>query len=38
MQHFFNAINNNTDITIGNSSDAQKLMNVIDEIYKSKEF
>jgi predicted dehydrogenase len=38
MEHFFDAIENDTQIGIGNSADAIKLMNIIDEIYKSKEF
>ncbi len=38
MQHFFNAIENNTNIEIGNSNDALKLMRIIDEIYKQKDF
>ncbi len=38
MQHFFTAIDYNTNIEIGNSYDALKLMHVIDEIYKQKEF
>lgn len=38
MEHFFGAIQNDTKITIGNSDDALKLMTIIDEIYKSKEF
>lgn len=38
MQHFFNAIENNTNIEIGNSNDALKLMKIIDEIYKQKDF
>lgn len=38
MEHFFSAIKNNTNISIGSSGDALKLMKIIDEIYKSKEF
>ena len=38
MEHFFNAIKNNTKIEIGNSNDALKIMQIIDEIYKQKEF
>jgi len=38
MEHFFNAIKNNTSIEIGNSSDALKLMKIIDKIYEQKEF
>lgn len=38
LEHFFDAIIQNTPITKGNSDDAQKLMNIIDEIYSQKEF
>jgi len=38
IEHFFNAIENNEPITIGNSDDALKLMNIIDKIYESKNF
>ena len=38
MEHFIYAIKNDTPIMIGNSNDAQKLMNIVDEIYKSKDF
>ena len=38
MEHFTDSINNNTPIMIGNSNDALKLMGIIDEIYKSKDF
>lgn len=38
MEHFFDAIEKDTQIEIGNSGDAIKLMDIIDEIYKSKEF
>tara|TARA_R110000868_G_scaffold383578_12_gene650761 strand:- start:12886 stop:13881 length:996 start_codon:yes stop_codon:yes gene_type:complete len=38
IEHFFNAIENDTDIKIGNSDDALKLMNIIDKIYESKNF
>jgi 1,5-anhydro-D-fructose reductase (1,5-anhydro-D-mannitol-forming) len=38
MQHFFDAIERNSDIEIGNSNDALKLMRIIDEIYKQKDF
>ena len=38
MNHFFEAIINNTPVTIGNSADALKLMTIIDEIYKQKDF
>jgi 1,5-anhydro-D-fructose reductase (1,5-anhydro-D-mannitol-forming) len=38
MAHFFDAIENDKNITIGNSDDAYKLMSILDEIYKSKNF
>lgn len=38
MKHFIEAIENGTDIQIGNSSDAQKLMRIIDKIYEDKNF
>lgn len=38
MEHFLEAIENDTDIQIGNSSDAQKLMRIIDKIYAEKNF
>jgi 1,5-anhydro-D-fructose reductase (1,5-anhydro-D-mannitol-forming) len=38
IEHFLNAIKNDTDIMIGNSSDALRLMKIIDEIYKAKDF
>jgi len=38
IKHFLDAIEKNTDIQIGNSNDALKLMKIIDEIYKEKEF
>lgn len=38
MKHFFEAIENDTDIEIGNSSDALKLMTIIDKIYEDKNF
>ena len=38
MEHFFNAIKNDTPIKIGNSNDALQIMKIIDEIYKQKEF
>ena len=37
-EHFLNAIKNDTDIMIGNSSDAYSLMKIIDDIYKEKDF
>ena len=33
IDHFFDSIENNTDITIGNSIDAFKLMKIVDMIY-----
>jgi len=38
MEHFFNAIDNNTPVQIGNSDDARKLMRIIDACYKEKDF
>jgi len=38
MEHFFNAISNDTPVKIGNSSDAMKLMKIIDKIYEQKDF
>jgi len=38
MQHFFEAINNNTAITIGTSLDALQLMTIMDKIYAQKDF
>jgi len=38
MEHFFNAIEKNTPISIGNSEDALAVMKIIDEIYKQKDF
>ncbi len=38
MEHFFNAIENNTPVTIGNSEDAFKLMTIIDKVYENKNF
>ena len=38
MEHFFNAIKNDTNIEIGNSTDALKLMKIIDKIYEQKDF
>lgn len=38
LEHFLNAIENNTPVTIGNSEDAFKLMTIIDKIYENKEF
>ncbi len=36
LNHFFEAIENDSDIKIGNSKDALDLMKIIDEIYKQK--
>jgi len=36
--HFFDSIEKGQPVTIGNSEDAYKLMRIIDEIYKSKNF
>lgn len=38
MQHFFDAINEDKPITIGNSLDAFKLMTILDECYKNSNF
>jgi predicted dehydrogenase len=38
MAHFFEAIRNDTPVSIGNSEDALKLMKIIDNIYAQKEF
>jgi 1,5-anhydro-D-fructose reductase (1,5-anhydro-D-mannitol-forming) len=38
MDHFLEAIKNDTEISIGNSDDALKLMTIMDEIYKTKDF
>lgn len=38
MEHFFNAVLNDQPIEIGNSDDAEKLMDIIDEIYTNKNF
>lgn len=38
VKHFLEAIENNTEVQIGNSGDALKLMKIIDEIYKEKSF
>jgi predicted dehydrogenase len=34
INHFFDAILNNTDIEIGNSTDALKIMKIIDKVYQ----
>jgi len=38
MEHFFNAINTNTEVSIGTSTDALQLMSIIDKVYKQKDF
>lgn len=38
MEHFFNSIEKNVPITIGNSEDAFKLMTIIDKVYENKNF
>lgn len=38
MEHFFRAIENDTPVEIGNSNDAEKLMDIIDKIYENKNF
>ncbi|WDF79155.1 Gfo/Idh/MocA family oxidoreductase [Mucilaginibacter sp. KACC 22773] len=38
MDHFFDSIDTDTAITIGNSDDAYKLMRIIDKVYEQKEF
>jgi predicted dehydrogenase len=38
MAHFFNAIKEDIPVTIGNSTDALKLMRIIDAIYAQKDF
>ena len=38
MEHFFNAIINDTPVQIGNTNDALKLMKIIDKIYEQKDF
>lgn len=38
MEHFFNAIKNDTPVQIGNTNDALKLMKIIDKIYEQKDF
>lgn len=38
MQQFFDAVNNDTPIKIGNSGDALRLMTIIDKIYAQKSF
>jgi predicted dehydrogenase len=35
VRHFIDAINNNTDVEIGTSHDALKVMGLIDEVYKN---
>jgi len=38
MDHFFDAIDQNKKVTIGNSDDALKLMRIIDKVYEQKDF
>lgn len=38
MEQFFSAIKNDTPVEIGNSNDAEKLMDIIDQIYEQKNF
>jgi 1,5-anhydro-D-fructose reductase (1,5-anhydro-D-mannitol-forming) len=38
MEHFVDAIEKDIPVTIGNSEDALKLMTLMDEIYKNKDF
>lgn len=38
VEHFFDAIEKDQQVTIGTSDDAQKLMRIIDEVYKQKDF
>jgi 1,5-anhydro-D-fructose reductase (1,5-anhydro-D-mannitol-forming) len=38
IKHFIDAVENDTEIKIGNSDDALKLMRIIDKIYEEKEF
>ncbi|OPZ99898.1 MAG: hypothetical protein BWY70_00859 [Bacteroidetes bacterium ADurb.Bin408] len=38
MEHFFVSIIEDKPVSIGNSNDALELMNIIDEIYKQKDF
>jgi 1,5-anhydro-D-fructose reductase (1,5-anhydro-D-mannitol-forming) len=38
MDHFFDAIDKNQAVTIGNSDDALKLMRIIDKVYEQKDF
>jgi 1,5-anhydro-D-fructose reductase (1,5-anhydro-D-mannitol-forming) len=38
MEHFFNAIEKDQPVQIGNSADALKLMRIIDKIYDQKDF
>lgn len=38
MEHFFNAVKNDTPVQIGNTNDALKLMKIIDKIYEQKDF
>lgn len=38
MDHFFDSVDQDTPITIGNSDDALKLMRIIDKVYEQKDF
>jgi len=38
IEHFFDAIENDTSIKIGNTDDSLKLMRIIDKIYEQKDF
>ena len=38
LKHFFDCIKFDKPIKVGNSQDALKLMKIIDEIYKQKDF
>ena len=38
MEHFFKCIEEDLPVQTGNSADALKIMTIIDEIYKTKDF
>ena len=38
VEHFFNAIKNDTLVSMGNSSDARKVMRLVDKVYDYKDF
>lgn len=38
MEHFFNSIEKDIPVEIGNSEDALKLMNIIDKVYEQEDF